>query len=317
MEKSIPVADVDMSMPWDAEMSVPLDAAMSFPFGADIGDMSFPLEAAMSMEYTCDTVHECPASCDCNGNVADASEEICGCYSITSVPPPFDTDAAPPSGTWYCFQVDLDKTVEGCSDAKEVSHSVLSTGFSESCLFHPGGIDASGSDNWVYQTCDNTAATGLKFDFGHNGITSGNTYSVTYCFDVSCEAAPAGQGSVDWVFKAGNDRCEIQVTEGSIPNCGVSNDLCSPSCPADGGDGNGGGGGGNNGGGKNKAIDVDAGSDKNINDSSKNPARIYGPIVGVFGVAAIAGIVYVMAKKKVPSVVGGDEISRSSADTSL
>ena len=35
------------------------------------------------------------------------------------------------------------------------------------------------------------------------------------------------------LFKAGNDRCEIQVTEGAIPNCGVSNDLCSPSCPAD------------------------------------------------------------------------------------
>ena len=47
--------------------------------------------------------------------------------------PPFDTDVAPPSGTWYCFQVDLDKTVEGCSGAKEVSHSVLATGFSESC----------------------------------------------------------------------------------------------------------------------------------------------------------------------------------------
>ena len=166
---------------------------------------------------------------------------------------PLIRTAAPPSGTWYCFQVDLDKTVEGCSGAKEVSHSVLATGFSESCLFHPGGIDASGSDNWDYQTCDNTAATGLKFDFGHNGITSGNTYSVTYCFDVSCEAAPAGQGSVDWVIKAGNDRCEIQVTEGAIPNCGVSNDLCSPSCPADDGDERGGNGGGN-GGGNNKAV---------------------------------------------------------------
>ena len=319
MEMSIPLADVVMSMPLDAEMSFPLDAdIMSFPFGADI-DMSFPLGAAMSMEYTCDTVHECPASCDCNGNVADASEEICGCYDITSVPPPFDTDAAPPSGTWYCFQVDLDKTVEGCSDAKEVSHSVLATGFSDSCLFHPGGIDAGGSDNWEYQTCDNTAATGLKFDFGHNGITSGNVYSVTYCFDVSCEAAPAGQGSVDWVFKAGNDRCEIQVTEGSIPNCGVSNDLCSPSCPADDGDGNNGGGnnGGGNGGGNNKAVnDPSPASATNIGESSEsNLGAILGSIGAVCAVGVIAGVAYHAVKKS--GAAGVDGASLSSLDTPI
>jgi hypothetical protein len=140
----------------------------------------------------------------------------------------------------------------------------------------------------------------LKYDFGHNGITSGNIYSVTYCFDVSCEAAPAGQGSVDWVIKAGNDRCEIQVSEGAIPNCGVSNELCSPSCPAD--EGNGGG--GNSGKGENKAINSEAGSDTNANDSDKNPALICDPIGGVYGFAAIAGIIYAVSKKEVPVLVG-------------
>jgi hypothetical protein len=81
-----------------------------------------------------------------------------------------------------------------------------------------------------------------------------------------------------------------------IPNWGVSNDLCSPSCPAD--EGNGGG--GNDGRGKNKVIDSEAGSDTNANDSGKNPALIYGPIVGVFGFAAIAGIIYAVSKKRRP-----------------
>jgi hypothetical protein len=166
-------------------------------------------------------------------------------------------------------------------------------------MFHPSGAANSGSDNWNYQTYDNTAATGLKYHCGHNGITSEN-YSVTYCFDVSCEAAPAGQGSVDWVIKAGNDRCEIQVSEGAIPNCGVSNMLCSPSCPAD--EGNGGG--GNSGKGENKVINSEAGSDPNANDSDKNPALIYDPIGGVYGFAAIAGIIYAVSKKEVPVLVG-------------
>jgi hypothetical protein len=314
MEMSMPMADVDMSMPLDADMSIPLDAGMSFPFGADF-DMSFPIGAAMSMPYTCDTVHECPTSCDCNGNVVDASEEICGCYDITSVQPPFDTDAAPPSGTWYCFQVDLDKTAEGCSGAKEVSHSVLATGFSESCLFHPGGIDVGGTDNWQDVSCDNTAATGLKYDFGHNGITSGNIYSVTYCFDVSCEAAPAGQGSVDWVIKAGNDRCEIQVTEGAIPNCGVSNNLCSPSCPADDTDGGGGnGGGGNNGGGNNKAVNDPSTETASATDSggSSNLGPILGSVGAVCAVGVIAGVAYHTVKKS-----GADGASLSSVDTPI
>jgi hypothetical protein len=91
----------------------------------------------------------------------------------------------------------LDKTDKGRGGAKEVAHSVLAAaGFSKNCMFHPSGAANSGSDNWNYHTYDNTAATGLKYDFGHNGITSEN-YSLTYCFDVSCEAAPAGQGSVD------------------------------------------------------------------------------------------------------------------------
>jgi len=162
----------------------------------------------MSMPLTCDSTYSCPDSCDCGGNVQDGGD-VCGCYSITSVQPPFDSAAVPPSGTWYCYQVDLDKSVDGCSGAKAVSHSVLATGFSESCLFHPSGLDVGGSDDWSDHTCDNTAATGLKYDFGHSG--SGNQLSVTYCFDVSCEAAPAGEGSINWVLKAGNDRCEIEV----------------------------------------------------------------------------------------------------------
>jgi hypothetical protein len=281
-------------------------------YDQEVEDARFLELMSMPTSGICDAVYECPDYYDSNGNVQHGTQEICGCYDITSVQPPFDTNESPPSGTWYCFQVDLDKTAEGCSGAKEVSHSVLATGFSKSCMFHPSGAANSGSDNWNYHTYDNTAATGLKYDFGHNGITSEN-YSVTYCFDVSCEAAPAGQGSVDWVIKAGNDRCEIQVSEGAIPNCGVSNELCSPSCPAD--EGNGGG--GNSGKGENKAINSEAGSDTNANDSDKNPALICDPIGGVYGFAAIAGIIYAVSKKEVPVLVGGDEFSTSSIDTSL
>eukprot|EP00544_Gedaniella_sp_CCMP2646_P011544 CAMPEP_0202498054 /NCGR_PEP_ID=MMETSP1361-20130828/24662_1 /ASSEMBLY_ACC=CAM_ASM_000849 /TAXON_ID=210615 /ORGANISM="Staurosira complex sp., Strain CCMP2646" /LENGTH=174 /DNA_ID=CAMNT_0049129813 /DNA_START=134 /DNA_END=654 /DNA_ORIENTATION=+ len=117
MEMSMAI-DAELSMAIDAELSMPMDAEFSMPLDAEFS-MEFPMESdfslpsfaeAMSMPFTCDTVHECPTSCDCNGNVADASEEICGCYEITSVEPPFDIAVAPPSGTWYCFQIDLDKT---------------------------------------------------------------------------------------------------------------------------------------------------------------------------------------------------------------
>jgi hypothetical protein len=275
----------------------------------EVEDARFLDLTAMPTSDSCDAVYECPVSCDCNDNVQDGNQEICRCYDITSVQPPFDTSVSPPSGTWYCFQVDLDKTAEGCSDAKEVSNSVLTTGFSESCMFHPSKV-ANRSDNWKYHTCGDTAATGLKYDFGHNEITGGNTSSVTYCLDVSCEVAPAGEGSVTWVLKADNDRCEIEVTDGAIPNCGLSNHLCSPSCPSDDDNGD------ERNGGKdsNKVIESGAGSDTSVNEF---PPRIYGPIVGVFGFAAIAGVVYVVAKKKVPSTVGGDEFSTSSAGTSL
>jgi hypothetical protein len=69
--------------------------------------------------------------------------------------------------------------------------------------------------------------------------------------------------------------------------------------------------------GKNKVIDSEAGSDMNANDSGKNPALIYGPIVGVFSFAAIAGIIYAVLKKEAPLLVRGDEFSTSSIDTSL
>jgi hypothetical protein len=331
MEMSMAI-DTELSMAIDAELSMPMDAELSMPMDAEFS-MEFPMESdfrlpsfaeAMSMPFTCDTVYECPTSCDCNGNVADASEEVCGCYEITSVEPPFDVTAAPPSGTWYCFQIDLDKTAEGCSGAKEVSHSVLATGFSESCLFHPGGIDVGGTDNWQDVSCDNTAASGLKYDFGHSGITSGNVYSVTYCFDVSCEAAPAGQGSVDWVIKAGNDRCEIKVTEGAIPNCGISDDLCSPSCPADdysgnGGGGNGGGGGGNNGGGNNKAVNdpstETASAADNSGSSEKNLGAILGSVGALCAVGVIAGVAYQAIKKG--GSAAADDASMSSVDTPI
>jgi hypothetical protein len=240
----------------------------------------------------------------------------------------------------------LDKSVPGCSNAKAVSHAVLPAGFSESCHFHQGGRDSAGSDNWSDHTCDNTAATGLKFDFGHTG--AGNTLSVTYCIDVSCEAAPAGEGSINWVFKAGNDRCEIQVTEGAIPNCGVSSDLCHPSCPADdssssgGGNGSNGGNGGNGGssnsGGGNGStggsgdnsgngdgptnLNTDPAESKvaSGSESNKSWVPIVASILGVAGVVALAGVTYkVVAQQNAAAAAaaaaGGDWSSLSSADT--
>jgi hypothetical protein len=322
-DMSMPI-DAEFSMPIDAEFSMPIvDSAFSFPLDTD---MSLPVDAELSMPFTCDNTFDCPASCDCGGMVADASEALCGCYSISYVPPPFDASAVPPSGSWYCYQVDLDKTVAGCSGAKAVSHAVLATGFSESCLFHPGGLDVGGSDDWFAQTCDNTAATGLKYDFGHSG--DGDQLSVTYCFDVSCEAAPVGEGSINWVLKSGNDRCEIEVVGAPgapVPNCGTSSDLCSPSCPAgDGGNNNNGGGGGNNGGGGGN----NGGGNKVEEPENQTPARhlsrpardqknlgsIIGPIAAVAAVAAIAGVVY-LKHKAGAAAAGADGASLSSADT--
>jgi hypothetical protein len=51
-------------------------------------------------------------------------------------------------------------------------------------------------------------------------------------------------------------------------------------------------------------INSEAGSDTNANDSDKNPALIYDPIGGVYGFAAIAGIIYAVSKKEVPVLVG-------------
>jgi len=114
---SIPI-DETMSFPFDEAMVIPIDETMSFPFGE-----------AMSMPYsTCDSTYSCPPDCDCGGNVQDGSD-ICGCYSVTSVQPPFDTNTVTASGIWYWYQVDLDKSADGCSGAKAVSHSVLATGF--------------------------------------------------------------------------------------------------------------------------------------------------------------------------------------------
>jgi len=306
--------DAGFSMPLDADFSMPLDAGFSMPFDADF---SMPLDAGMSMPFTCDSTYTCPDSCDCGGTVQDGGD-ICGCYSITSVPPPFDTSIAPASGTWYCYQVDLDKRADGCSDAKAVSHSVLATGFSESCLFHPGGIDIGGSDAWTDHTCDNTAATGLKYDFGQSG--SGDQLSVTYCFDVSCEAAPAGEGSINWVLKAANDRCEIEVTDGAIPNCGFSSDLCHPSCSAGSGsdNNNGGGDGGNNGGGGGppQANDPVAKSDlvNGTEGTSNKNALISASFAAAIAVAAIAGVAYRVVSKR---NAAADGASLSSAGTPL
>jgi hypothetical protein len=170
----------------------------------------------------------------------------------------------------------------------------------------------------------------LKFDFGHEG--AGNKLSVTYCIDVSCEAAPAGKGSINWVFKAGNDRCEIQVTEGAVPNCGISSDLCHPSCPAvdsssSGGDigGNGStggnsGNGGNGSGPKNLNNDPDAGSAGDGSESNKSWIPVVASILGVAGVFALAGVSYkVVAEKNAAASAAavGDALSLSSADTPL
>ena len=319
-----------MSMPIDT-MSMPIDNAMSFDnamsmsmpfFGEGDTEISKP-SFAMSMP-TCDVTYTCPAAgtCGCGGRVQDGGE-ICGCYTISSVDPPFDTSAVPASGTWYCFQVDLDKSVEGCSGAKAVSHAVLPTGFSESCHFYEGGKDSSGSDDWLNHTCDNTAATGLKFDFGHSG--SGNQLSVTYCVDVACEAAPTGEGSINWVLKSGNDRCEIQVTEGAIPNCGVSSDLCHPSCLADDSSSGGsdGGIGGNEGGGGSKNVNNDLGASQGASDGDGNKKSwtpVVASILGVAGVVALAGVTYkVVAPKNAAAAAatGGDAASLSSVDTPL
>jgi hypothetical protein len=126
----------------------------------------------------------------------------------------------------------------------------------------------------------------LAFDFGHSG--SDNQLSVTYCIDVACEAAPAGEGSINWVLKTGNDRCEIEVAEGAVPSCDVSSDLCHPSCPAD--DSSSGGGG--KGGGSSRNVNptelegTPAVTDKNR--KSWNP--VVASTLGVAGVVALAGV---------------------------
>jgi len=118
-----------------------------------------------------------------------------------------------------------------------------------------------------------------------------------YCFDASCEAAPAGEGSINWVLKAANDRCEIEVTEGAIPNCGVSLIFLIRPVPLamhdEGGSSNGGG----NGGGSSPpeattptsqaktVASADAGS-------KNNTPVIAGSVVAVAAVAAAAGVVY-------------------------
>jgi hypothetical protein len=320
--------ETEMSMPIDT-MSMPVDETMSFdnamsmsmPFFVGGGDMAMPI-FAMSMP-TCDATYTCPAAgtCDCGGNVQDGANEICGCYTIRSVDPPFDPSSVPAKGTWYCYEVYLDKSVAGCSSAKAVSHAVLPTGFSESCHFYQGGRDSAGSDNWSDHTCDNTAATGLKFDFGHEG--TGSQLSVTYCIDVSCEAAPAGEGSINWVFKAGNDRCDIQVTEGAVPNCGVSSDLCHPSCSAGDSSSSSSGGnigsGGNVGGPKKLNSDPDAGSAVDGSESKKSRIPKVASIVGVAGVVALVGVTYkvVAQKNSAAAALGGDASSISSANTPL
>jgi hypothetical protein len=193
--------------------------------------------------------------------------------------------------------VDLDKSVDGCSGAKAVSHSVLATGFSESCLFHPGGIDIGGSDAWTDHTCDNTAATGLKYDFGHS--RESDQLSVTYCFDVSCEAAPAGEGSITWVLKASNVRCEIEVTKGAIPNCGVSSDLCHPSCPAGDDNDSKNGGGGKSGPPKANDPVTETETTPLASGASEGNGRVIGASLGaVAAVAILAGVAYRVVTKQ-------------------
>jgi hypothetical protein len=124
---------------------------------------------------------------------------------------------------------------------------------------------------------------------------------VTYCIDVSCEAAPAGEGSINWVFKAGNGRCEIQMTEGAIPNCGVSSDLCHPSCPADDSSSSGGGNGGNgNNGGGPKKLNNDPAESKVASGSKSNKrwTPVVASILGVAGVVALAGVTYKVVAQK-------------------
>jgi hypothetical protein len=297
-------------MSFDNTMSM----SMSMPFVDGDTEMPMPI-FSMSMP-TCDTTYTCPdaGTCDCSGQVQDGGE-ICGCYTISSVDPPFDTSAVPASGTWYCYQVDLDKSVKGCSSANPVSHAVLPTGFSQSCQFHKGGQDLGGSDNWFTQTCDNTAATGLKFDFGHTG--SGERLSVTYCIDVACETDLAGKGSINWVLMSGNDRCDIEVTEGAVPRCGVSSDLCHPSCPAD----DSSSGGGDNGDGSSKNVNpTDYQGEPAANDRKKNWKPVIASILGVAGVIALAGVAYkVVAQKNAAAASGAgeDAASLSSIDTPL
>jgi hypothetical protein len=322
MESAMYIDTISMSM------SMPIDNAMSFdnamsmsmpPFGDGDTEMSMPI-FAMSMP-TCDATYTCPAAgtCGCGGQVQDGGE-ICGCYTISSVEPPFDIAAVPANGTWYCYQVDLDKSVEGCRGARAVSHAVLPTGFSTSCHFNKGGQDSAGSDNWSTHTCDNTAATGLKFDFGHTG--SGDQLSVTYCVDVACEATPAGKGAINWVLKSGNDRCEIQVTEGAIPNCGVSSDLCHPSCPAD-DSSSGGSKGGDRIDGGSKSVNNDPITSQGASAGdgrTKSWTPIVASILGVAGVVALAGVTYkVVAQKNAAAAAaaGEDAASLSSADTPL
>jgi hypothetical protein len=322
-----------MYMPIDI-MSIRIDETISFensmsmsmtmPFFVDADtEMSMP-SFSMSMP-ACNTAYTCPdaGTCNCGGQVHDGGE-ICGCYTISSVDPPFDTSDVPASGTWYCYQVDLDKSVKGCSGAKPVSHAVLPTGFSHGCHFFKGGQDLAGSDKWFAQTCDNTAATGLKFDFGHSG--SGNQLSVTYCIDVSCEAAPVGKGSIHWVLTSGNDRCDIKVTEGAVPSCGVSSDLCHPSCPADDSSisgiiGNSGGSGGNGVGSSENVNPTDSQGEPAVYGSKKRWKPVVASILGVAGVIALAGVAYTVVAQNnaaaAEAATGGDAASLSSIDTPL
>jgi hypothetical protein len=127
------------------------------------------------------------------------------------------------------------------------------------------------------------------------------------------------------VLNSGNDRCEIKVTEGAIPSCGVSSDLCHPSCPAN---DNSSGGGGNGVGG----ISGGDGSSKNVNptdsegatagngNEEKNWTPIVAWILAVAGVVALAGVTYkVVARKNATAaaLAEGDAASLSSVDTPL
>jgi hypothetical protein len=164
----------------------------------------------------------------------------------------------------------------------------------------------------------------LKFDFGHNG--SGNQLSVTYCIDVACEAVLTGEGLINWVLKSGNDRCEIEVTEGPVlSRCGVSSDLCHPSCPADdssisgGGGGSSGGGGG--GGGSSKNVNPTELKDSlDENGSTKSWKDVAASILGLAGAVALAGVTCMVVAQKnaaAAAAAGEDAASLSSVDTPL